>query len=64
MEADMADFKKGDIVVLKSGGPKMTVNEPDSYGGNVDTVWFAGAKRETASFDPESLQLAPEDPKK
>jgi uncharacterized protein YodC (DUF2158 family) len=36
-----AKFKKGDIVVLKSGGPKMTVDDPDTVGGDVLCVWFA-----------------------
>jgi uncharacterized protein YodC (DUF2158 family) len=50
-------FKKGDLVVLKSGGPKMTVDDPES-GGRVHCVWFAGAKRETGYFDPDTIQLA------
>jgi uncharacterized protein YodC (DUF2158 family) len=58
------DFEKGEIVTLKSGGPNMTVDDITSYDGKVVTVWFAGAKRESASFNPESLQLAPDDPKK
>jgi len=33
-------FKQGDVVQLKSGGPKMTVNE-DAYGNKrVYVVWF------------------------
>lgn len=48
-------FKKGDIVVLKSGGPQMTVDDPKNYDGTVRCVWFAGAKRESAGFDPETL---------
>ena len=48
-------FKKGDIVVLKSGGPQMTIDDPNGYAGEVDCVWFAGAKREHAAFDPETL---------
>lgn len=52
----MASFKKGDIVQLKSGGPKMVVDDPQSYGGNVDVKWFAGSKMESARVDPETLQ--------
>jgi uncharacterized protein YodC (DUF2158 family) len=32
-------FKTGDIVRLKSGGPKMTVNGYTPY-GQVECVWF------------------------
>ena len=52
------EFKAGDIVELKSGGPPMTVAEVKddmmdlSY---VRCVWFAGAKREGANFKPETL---------
>lgn len=35
----MSDFKSGDVVVLKSGGPKMTVEE--TYGAwEVICIWF------------------------
>jgi len=56
-------FKKGDIVQLKSGGPAMTVEDPKNYAGDVDCVWFAGARRSRAPFDPESL-ISYEEPKK
>jgi uncharacterized protein YodC (DUF2158 family) len=42
----MAEFNKGDVVVLKSGGPQMTVHNLGSYahsGGPEDgalCVWF------------------------
>ena len=49
-------FKKGDIVQLKSGGPKMTVEHDDLYDGDVAVVWFAGSKMERKSIDQESLQ--------
>lgn len=47
-------FNKGDIVQLKSGGPKMTVDTDESDKG-IWAVWFAGAKRERAHFSIESL---------
>jgi uncharacterized protein YodC (DUF2158 family) len=50
----MLEFSKGDIVQLKSGGPKMTVSEVDSYG--VVVKWFAGSKMESARVEPEALQ--------
>lgn len=52
----MPRFKKGDIVQLKSGGPKMTIEDDNLYGGNVCVVWFAGSKMESKNVDPESLQ--------
>lgn len=57
-------FKIGDIVQIKSGGPKMTVvgivkhhdvfdehQEPNSY----RTSWFAGAKLEHGTFPEDAL---------
>lgn len=41
----MAEFRVGDIVRLKSGGPQMTVakNIPNaSDGPSVNCVWFVG----------------------
>ena len=56
-------FKIGDIVQLKSGGPKMTVNSVTME--TIYCAWFAGAKRESASFSAEALVMAPEEkPKK
>ena len=50
----MPEYKKGDIVQLKSGGPKMTVGDIDFYG--ISVKWFAGSKMESAKVDPEALQ--------
>lgn len=52
----MPTFKKGDIVQLKSGGPAMTVDEPETSMGDAVVKWFAGSKMESARVDPESLQ--------
>lgn len=50
----MADgFKPGDVVRLKSGGPKMTVAEIRE--GRVLCQWFTGDKREIAGFEPATL---------
>ena len=59
-----ARFKVGDVVVLKSGGPKMTVDSISPDGG-IWATWFAGAKHERAHFSVETLEAstAPE-PKK
>ncbi|WP_080582709.1 YodC family protein [Sinorhizobium fredii] len=56
-------YKIGDIVQLKSGGPKMTVTEI-SPNDHVWTSWFAGAKNEKARFHIETLQVAKDEPKK
>ncbi len=39
----MSEFKPGDVVRLKTGGPKMTVervSHAPTYGDRVDCVWF------------------------
>lgn len=49
-----AAFKVGDVVQLKSGGPKMTVREAKDL-ANIRTSWFAGSKHETGYFPPDAL---------
>jgi uncharacterized protein YodC (DUF2158 family) len=62
-EAGMT-FKIGDIVVLKSGGPKMTViSDEDTY-HRVYCAWFAGAKSERAHYPLDALESPKEQPKK
>ena len=56
------EFKPGDIVQLKSGGPKMTVREITAL-GPVKTSWFAGSKHESAIFPVETL-TTPDESKK
>jgi uncharacterized protein YodC (DUF2158 family) len=58
-------FQPGDIVQLKSGGPKMTVQRKDDFlpriGQEADKVecqWFVGNKLQHGSFFPESLKSA------
>ena len=56
MEAKV--FKTGDVVQLKSGGPKMTVKEYTalaSGGSNVRCQWFDGSKSQKDWFPGESL---------
>lgn len=51
----MADWKKGDIAELKSGGPEMTVEELHS-GDKVECTWFYGDKLSSRIFDSEALK--------
>ena len=60
----MTLFKSGDLVVLKSGGPTMTVDavntdifDDDKITGIV-CVWFVGEKLERVRFDPRALDHA------
>ncbi|MCA9769715.1 MAG: DUF2158 domain-containing protein [Gemmatimonadetes bacterium] len=53
-------FETGDIVRLKSGGPRMTVvRYPDfSIDGNwVRCQWFGGTKLNSGDFTEETLEL-------
>lgn len=52
----MSQFKVGDVVVLKSGSPKMTVSDTGYDEGQIKCVWFDKTKRETALFYPDTLQ--------
>jgi uncharacterized protein YodC (DUF2158 family) len=60
----MAVFKSGDLVVLKSGGPIMTVDTvntdifDDSKITGVVCVWFADQKLERVRFDQGAIQPA------
>ena len=66
----MSYYSAGDTVRLKSGGPRMTIVEPDAeknraYGSptRVRCQWFAGPQMRTAVFLEDALELAPaEDP--
>lgn len=60
----MTEFKKGDVVQLKSGGPKMTIQDLGDYGpvGPADgasCVWFEGTKPKYGVYDVVVLELAP-----
>lgn len=57
----MNEFKKGMIVQLKSGGPKMTVVRIDaSIESSIVCEWFSGSKCEGGAFIPESLEIVKE----
>lgn len=60
----MPPFKPGDLVVLKSGGPTMTVDavntdifDDDKITGIV-CVWFMGKKLERVRFDHRAIEHA------
>lgn len=49
-------FKEGDVVRLKSHGPKMTVAEVDTQMRLVHCVWFAGHEVHHGDFRPAALK--------
>ena len=61
----MTALKPGDLVVLRSGGPAMTVDTintdifDDSKVTGVLCAWFVGNKLERARFDCNAIVLAP-----
>jgi uncharacterized protein YodC (DUF2158 family) len=61
----MTIFKSGDLVVLKSGGPVMTVDtvNTDIFDDNKITgvlcAWFVGTRLERVRFDHGAIELAP-----
>lgn len=50
-------FKPGDVVKLKTEGPKMTVSYIDGA-GTVTCQWFVDSNLKQGSFLPGTLQLA------
>jgi uncharacterized protein YodC (DUF2158 family) len=52
----VSNFKPGDVVELKSGGPKMTIESIDADG--CFCRWFIDKKIECGTFKPETLRLA------
>jgi uncharacterized protein YodC (DUF2158 family) len=61
-EVTMAKFKVGDLVVLKSGGPPMTVQQVNSTmtpAHEIQCQWFSGKKLEQGYFASDSLTKAP-----
>lgn len=47
-------FKPGDIVLLKSGSPKMTVNSVN--GNTITCVWFVGTTCNKQAFNADALE--------
>jgi uncharacterized protein YodC (DUF2158 family) len=54
------EIKEGDVVVLKSGGPKMTVTSVgDHYGTPTGwCAWFDGKKQCNGTFNLMALQIS------
>ena len=61
----MTVLKPGDLVILKSGGPVMTVDTVNTDIFDDDKItgilcaWFVGNKLERARFDPDAIDPAP-----
>jgi len=51
----MEDLKAGDVVILKSNSPKMTIIEITSS-NKVNCSWFVGNELKTGTFSLESLR--------
>ncbi|MBH9725128.1 DUF2158 domain-containing protein [Burkholderia contaminans] len=61
----MSEFQKGDVVQLKSGGPKMVISDLGDYSGfgtgpkdGVATIWFDGSSKKQDVFDAAVLKKA------
>jgi len=53
------DFKVGDVVILKSGSPPMTIEEVSNYSSDTHKArcsWFDGNKKCMEFFVLESLE--------
>lgn len=59
----MSNFKPGDVVQLKSGGPLMTIENVGNYGGvaKAHCQWFDGPKSCADTFPLSSLELDSDD---
>ena len=55
----MPEFKEGDVVQLKSGGPKMTIIALDTSSGEATCSWREGGKPHEDIFDVVALALIP-----
>ena len=52
-KSEKLQFKSGDVVRLKSGGPKMTVMDIDGHGNHLDVVtctWFVDGEYKPGKF--------------
>lgn len=54
----MSQWKVGDLVQLKSGGPVMTVASVRDDIGQLACKWFLNSEPKSDWFPPEALELA------
>jgi uncharacterized protein YodC (DUF2158 family) len=59
-ESQMSEFKVGDVVELKSGGPRMTVARIN-HNGRLACEWFDSNKKSLDYFAVESLKVSKAD---
>lgn len=52
-------FQMGEVVQLKSGGPRMTVSAVDKAANRVVCQWLKKADAKQSDFLPETLVSAP-----
>lgn len=52
----MNEFKAGDVVRLKSGGPLMTVSGRKTNDGRIQCYYFAGAEAKDVHLEPQMLE--------
>ncbi len=61
-EPSMDEFKPGDLVKLKSGGPAMTVESVDRKEGGFVCLWFTDGELDSDTFVSAVLvMISPED---
>jgi uncharacterized protein YodC (DUF2158 family) len=53
---DVIKFDDGDVVVLKSGGPEMTVRRPLPGTISYECEWFQDGIHKTAYFNKHTLK--------
>jgi uncharacterized protein YodC (DUF2158 family) len=51
----MVELKKGDVVALKSGGPRMTIAA--ASGDSIKCIWFDNTDLKDGEFDAATLDL-------
>jgi len=52
----MAEFNPGDKVMLKSGGPPMTIRDYSKQSDDYGCEWFLNGKREMGRFKATSIE--------
>ena len=57
MSKNNKEFKTGDVVSLKSGGPKMTVKSMSDNMRIIKCVWFSNKQPYEYEFSVERLRL-------